>query len=174
MRLRYYNDSILRKKSEEVEEVTEEIKTLAKEMIVLMHKYRGIGLAAPQVGILKRLFVSCLDYEDEEGELHIGESKVWINPKASNFSEEKVERNEGCLSMPGLYAPVIRPLRIDIEALDIDGKPFSFKPLEGFVARMVLHEIDHLDGVLYVDRIKGKRRTMLDPMLRKIDLEYRT
>lgn len=174
LKMRYYNDPILRKKAEKIEKITDEIRNLAQEMIEMMDQHKGIGLAAPQVGVLKSLFVSCLDYEDEEGNLHIGKPKVWINPVVSNFSEEKVERSEGCLSMPGLYAPVLRSFRIDVEAMDLNGDLFSYKNLEGFVARMVMHEYDHLNGILFIDRIKGKRRAALDPILRKIDRDFQT
>lgn len=170
-KLRYYGDPILRKKTKEVAEVNEEIRTLARDMIETMLHYNGIGLAAPQIGFLFRIYVSNVEFEDEKGEVHIGEPRVYINPVFSNPSEAMVERSEGCLSIPKLYVPVARPLSIDVEALDIDGKPFK-RECYGYLARNMMHENDHLNGVLFIDRVKGKRRTLLEPDLRRIKQQY--
>jgi len=172
--LRYYGDPLLRKRAPEITEITEEIRALAFLLIETMYEYKGIGLAAPQIGILKRMFVTCVDHEDAEGEVQVGEPRVFINPILTHPSEETVERNEGCLSIPKLTAPVMRPLTIDIEATDIEGKKFSLKNCWGFLGRVMMHENDHLNGVLFIDHIKGKRRTQLDPILRRIKKEYYT
>jgi peptide deformylase len=167
LRLRYYGDPILRKTAEPVFEITEEVKEICHNMIETMLHYDGIGLAAPQVGYLLRIFVSNVAHEDENGELHLGEPKVYINPTLTNPSDALVERSEGCLSIPKLYAAVVRPLSIDLEATDLEGNRFQ-ETCYGYQARNRMHENDHLNGVLFIDRIKGKRRTALDPALRRI------
>lgn len=169
--MRYYGDPVLREKAKPVEEITDEIRELCHNMIETMLHYNGIGLAATQVGYLWRIFVSNVEFEDENGELHLGEPKVYINPVLTNPSETLVERSEGCLSIPKLYAAVTRPLKIELEALDIDGKPFR-EECYGYQARNRMHENDHLNGVLFIDRIKGKRRNELDAPLRRIKQQY--
>ncbi len=169
--LAYYGDPALRDTAEPIEEITEEIKTLAQDLIATMYHYNGIGLAATQVRRPVRMFVSILYLEDEEGELIYGEPKVFINPVLSEPSDELVERSEGCLSIPKLYAPVIRPYSIKIEALDLNGNPFS-EVCTGYVARNRMHEFDHLNGMLYIDRIKGKKRAEIEPLLRRIRMMY--
>lgn len=169
--LRYYGDPILRQKAQPVEAITEEIRQLCLDMIETMLAYNGIGLAAPQVGHLVRIFVSNVAYEDGEGEVHLGDPVVYINPVLVEPSDSLVERSEGCLSIPKLYAAVARPLKITVEAMDIEGKSFT-KECYGYHARNIMHENDHLNGVLFIDRIKGKRRTLLEPELRRIKLQY--
>lgn len=168
----YYGNPILRQVALPVSEITEEIRQFCFDMIETMTHTNGIGLAAPQVGRLLRIFVSNLDYEDEQGELHYMETpRVYINPVISHASEVMVERGEGCLSIPKLHCPVIRPISIELEALDIDGNLFH-EGCYGYQARNRMHENDHLNGVLYIDRIKGKARTKLEPMLRSIKKNY--
>ena len=169
--LRYYGDPALRQKAKPVEEITEEIRQLVNNMIETMLAYNGIGLAATQVGHMLRIFVSNVDFEDEEGEVHLCDPLVYINPVISNPSETIVERSEGCLSIPKLNVPVARPLTIELEAMDLDGNMFK-KECYGYLARNIMHENDHLNGVLFIDRIKGKRRTLLEPELRSIKQQY--
>lgn len=171
LQLRYYGDPILRQMAQPVAEITDEIRELCHNMIETMLHHNGIGLAGPQVGHLLRIFVSNLDYEDEQGELHLFEPKVYINPILSNPGDVLVERNEGCLSIPTLSLPVARPLSIHLEATDLEGKQFH-EECYGYQARNRMHENDHLNGVLTIDRIKGKRRTLLEPELRRIKLQY--
>ena len=171
LQMRYYGDPILRKRAQPVLEITDEIREICHNMIETMRHYDGIGLAAPQVGYLLRIFVSNVAYEDEKGDIHLCEPKVYINPTLSNPSDALVERSEGCLSIPKLYAAVARPLSIDLEAQDMEGTLFQEK-CYGYQARNRMHEKDHLDGVLFIDRIKGKRRTELEPALRRIKQQY--
>ena len=103
--------------------------------------------------------------------MHLCEPKIYINPSLTNPSDALVERSEGCLSIPKLYAAVARPLSIDLEALDINGTRFQ-EQCYGYQARNRMHENDHLNGVLFIDRIKGKRRTELEPSLRRIKQQY--
>jgi peptide deformylase len=169
--LRYYGDPILREKAKPVDSITDEIRRLAADMIETMLSVNGIGLAAPQVGKPLRLFVSNVEFEDEEGEVHIGEPRVYINPTLHEPSEELVERSEGCLSIPKLYVPVLRPLSVKVEAMDLEGNIFV-RDCYGYLARNIMHENDHLNGVLFIDRVKGKKRTEIDPILRQIKQKY--
>ncbi len=169
--LKYYGDHVLRQKAKPIEKITDEIRHLARSMIEIMETHNGCGLAANQVGELYRLFVSNVDYEDEKGQVHLGAPKVYINPVLSNPSEVMVERSEGCLSIPKLWYPVERPHSITVEAIDLDGNSFT-KECEAFLARNMMHENDHLNGVLYIDRLKKKQRNEIDPILRKIKQTY--
>lgn len=171
LKLRYYGDPILRQTAKPVEAITDEVREICSNMLETMKHYDGIGLAAPQVGYLLRIFVSNVAYEDEKGELHLGEPKIYINPILTHPSEALVERSEGCLSIPKLYLAIARPLSIHLEATDIEGNPFH-EECYGYQARNRMHENDHLNGVLFVDRIKGKRRTEIEPALRRIKQQY--
>jgi peptide deformylase len=171
LKLCYYGDPILRKVAKPVEKITDEIRELCHNMVETMKGCDGIGLAAPQVGYLLRIFVSNLASEDEKGELHLGEPKIYINPILTAPSEALVERNEGCLSIPKLYLPIVRPLSIHLEATDLEGNTFH-EECYGYPARNRMHENDHLNGVLFIDRIKGKRRTEIEPELRRIKQYY--
>ena len=171
LQLCYYGDPILRGVAKPVEAITDEIREICYNMAETMKHYDGIGLAAPQVGYLLRIFVSNLEFEDEQGELHLCEPKFYINPILTSPSEALVERNEGCLSIPKLYIPVVRPLTIHLEATNLEGEQFH-EECSGYQARNRMHENDHLNGVLTVDRIKGKRRTELEPTLRRIKQQY--
>ena len=170
-RLRYYGDPILRKKAKPVGEITPEIHELIAEMIQIMQDTNGIGIAAPQVGASLRIFVSIVEGETEDGAIIYTDPYVFINPEISNLQEATGELEEGCLSLPELYVPVERSLGLDIKALDIDGKPFERK-CHGFLARHFLHEFDHLEGVLTIDYLKGKKRTALEPELRRMKKKY--
>lgn len=173
LKIRYYGDPILRVQAKPVSSITEDIRKLAADMIETMLACNGIGLAANQVGELVRIFVSNLDYEDEQGEIHLCDPVVYINPVLSDPSDTLVERSEGCLSIPSLTAPVVRPFTVKVEALDLNGNLFK-KECCGYLARNIMHENDHLNGVLFVDRIKGKRRSQLEPKLRLIKTQYQS
>ena len=141
--MRLEKDEILRKKSREVDIIDDKIQTLIDDMIETMYKYNGVGLSAVQVGVLKRVVV--IDIEDGEG------ARVFINPKiASTKGEHEVE--EGCLSFPNEYAKVVRPKELTVEALDREGKKFKLKAKD-LLAQAVAHEIDHLDGIVFIDRM---------------------
>lgn len=140
--IKKHPDPILRKKCQEVEEITPEIKRLAEDMVETMEKNQGIGLAAPQVGVLKRIVV----LQTEQG------PAVFVNPKIIKKSKEKETLEEGCLSFPGFWLKIKRAREVEIEGLDIRGKKISVKA-EGFIARILQHEIDHLDGVLIIDKV---------------------
>ncbi|MCB1180784.1 MAG: peptide deformylase [Chlamydiia bacterium] len=172
LKLLYYGNPLLRRRARPVEGITDEIRELVASMIEVMKSHNGIGLAAPQVGYMVRIFITPVEGVSEQGELILGEPKVFINPELSNPSETSVEMNEGCLSIPKLYAAVSRPLTIHTKALDLNGHLFE-ETTYGYAARTRMHENDHLNGVLFIDRIKGKQRTVLEPELRRIKQQYK-
>jgi peptide deformylase len=159
--LRFYGDPVLRRKAEPVREVTPEIRTLIEGMYEVMYGARGIGLAAPQVGVSQRVFI--LDVEDADGQ-HL--KRAFINPVIREKSGSMVGE-EGCLSIPGLYADVKRHARVVFEALDETGAPFRVEAT-GLLARALQHELDHLDGVLFIDRLSLIRRRLLESKLERI------
>ena len=141
--IRQSGDEILKKHSKEIEVIDDKIKELAQDMLDTMHKYDGLGLAAVQVGILKRIIVIDL-YEE-------GMQFVLINPViVSEKGEQVVE--EGCLSFPNKYAKMIRPKEITVEALDENGKKVKIQAKD-LLAQALSHEIDHLNGVVFVDKM---------------------
>ena len=141
--LRYDKDEILKKRSKEIEVIDDKIRDLAKDMLETMHKWDGLGLAGPQVGILKRIVVIDL-YEE-------GMQFVLINPViVSSKGEQEVD--EGCLSFPNQFGKVIRPKEVTVEALDLDGNKVTLKGKD-LLAQALCHEIDHLDGHLFVEKV---------------------
>lgn len=139
-------DEILRKKSREVTVFDDRIKVLLDDMAETMnYEHRGVGLAAVQVGVLKRIFIC--DIGDGTG-LH-----EFINPVITDM-KGSVLSNEGCLSLPGKSGDVERPEELMIRALDRNGNPFQMHA-EGFMAVCICHEYDHLDGILFIDKVKG-------------------
>lgn len=139
--IRTDDDEILRKKSKVVEEINDRIKVLVKDMIETMYHANGVGLAAPQVGILKRVAV-----------VDVGEGvHVFINPEILEHSGGCIDF-EGCLSLPGKQGEVERPAKIKVKALNENGEEFSLEA-EDFFARAICHEIDHLDGILFIDKL---------------------
>lgn len=143
--LRYEGDEILRKKSKEVSVVDDRIRSLLNDMVETMYANDGVGLAAPQVGILKRAVV--IDVED-------GNVYKMVNPKIISKSGEQVAQ-EGCLSVPETKGIVRRPMNVTVEYTDENGKQVKLDA-EDLLARCICHEIDHLDGILFVDRVKNK------------------
>lgn len=141
--IRLEKDEILRKKSREVEKIDDKIQTLIDDMIDTMYKYNGVGLSAVQVGVLKRVVV--IDIDDDTG------VKVLINPKITKVKGEH-EVEEGCLSFPNQYAKLIRPKEVTVEALDRDGKKIIIKAKD-LLAQAIAHELDHLDGVVFTDKM---------------------
>lgn len=152
LEIRLLGDPVLREPTEEIDEVDDEIRRLAEEMFETMYAAEGIGLAAPQVGISLRLFVMDIRDPDEE-------PRALINPVVLESSGSELAE-EGCLSLPGLVGEVERAARIVVEATDLDGQR-SRVEVSGLLARCIQHEIDHLDGVLFIDRLSPLKRRML-------------
>lgn len=151
-------EDILRRRAEPVKVFDGALKLLVDDMFDTLSHERGIGLAAPQVGVSLRLFI-----------VHIegGEKGVFINPEIVETSMEQVPYEEGCLSIPGVWHDVVRPRGITMQAQDITGKPFTVKA-EGTFARVLQHEYDHLNGTLFIDRLgEQDREKVLEAYQRK-------
>lgn len=153
MDIRVLGDPILRQETEPVVEVDDEVRDLLDDMLETMYAADGVGLAAPQVGIGRRITV--IDIRDPE----VGVLEL-IDPQIVESSDEVERGEEGCLSIPGLQEIVERPARVVVEALDRDGEKRRIEG-EGLLARALQHEVDHLDGVLFVDRVSPLKRRML-------------
>jgi len=152
LRIRRFGDPVLRQTAREVEEVTDLHRRLISDMIDTMRDAPGVGLAGPQVGVLERIFV--WEVDEEHGAV--------INPVIVEATEEQVLGEEGCLSLPGLAYDVSRHANVTVEGLDGDGNPIRIEAPE-FMSRVFQHEIDHLDGVLFIDRIaEAERKEALD------------
>ena len=141
--IREYGDEILKKKSREIEKIDEKLQVLIDDMIDTMHEYNGVGLAAVQVGILKRLIV--IDLYDDKGPI------AMINPVIIKEKGEQ-ECEEGCLSFPNQFAKIIRPAEVTVEYTDRDGKKVKLKAKE-LLAQAISHEVDHLNGEVFIDKI---------------------
>jgi len=152
-----YPNPILRKKCEEVRAITREIKNLALDMIEVMTENEGVGLAAPQLGELKRIIAVHPIQEHSLKEKSEKKPQVFINPKIIKKSKETIIDEEGCLSFPGLFLKIKRAKEVEIEALNENGKKIRVR-VEGLPARIFQHEIDHLDGILFIDRISFWQR----------------
>lgn len=147
----YHPADVLREQAASVSEITDELRILVASMFEAMDEARGIGLAGPQVGRLDRLFVVRL--RDDE-------PRAFINPSLVAVSPDEVVYEEGCLSIPGVYADVSRPAEVTVEAFDENGDPFRLDA-EGMLARVILHEYDHLDGKLFIDYFTRRRQDRL-------------
>jgi len=141
-------NDVLRKKCTSVVEFDKKLEDLVVAMIDTMHYGDGIGLAGPQVGVEKRLFVC---------HLPDNEPRVFVNPEIIGTSQEIIPYEEGCLSIPGVYSEVMRPRAVTVQAWTLKGKPFKIDA-EGILARVIQHEIDHLKGVLFIDHLTEKKR----------------
>jgi peptide deformylase len=147
LEIRIFGDPVLRQRAHEVEDFDGRLVTLAQDMLDTMRDANGVGLAANQVGVLKRLFTWEVAPEDEDP---IG--GVVVNPVLLDSSAEVQHDEEGCLSFPGLFYPVDRPLRIEVAHQDLGGAERAVE-LEGYLARIWLHEMDHINGILFVDHL---------------------
>ena len=159
--IKIYGEQILRKKSNELENLNGKIVKFLKDMNDTMLAARGLGLAANQVGETVRAFTIDLTHFDV-----LAEPKIIINPE---IMDEKglITGEEGCLSFPGLYQMIERPEKIAIKAIDLDGKEYFYEA-EGLIARIILHEIDHLDGILFIDKLTPAERKLINRKLSKI------
>lgn len=145
-------EEVLREKAERISTFDNALAIFVDAMFETMEESDGIGLAAPQVGVPSRLFV--VDTRKP------GERMVFINPEIIETSQEQGAYEEGCLSIPGMYYDIVRPIRISVQAQDIKGKPFVLHA-EGMLARVIQHENDHLNGVLFIDRMEEAEREKL-------------
>ena len=145
-------DPILKKISQPVERVDDELRGLADDMIATMYDAPGIGLAAVQIGVLRRLLVVDIAKEDEPRS-----PQVFINPEIIWNSEELSEYEEGCLSIPEVFDNIQRPAEVRVSYLDRDGKPHETR-YDGLMATVLQHEIDHLNGILFIDYLSRLKR----------------
>ncbi len=143
--IREFGDPVLNKQCLPIKEMTERNRELINDMFETMYEANGVGLAAPQVGVLKRIFVIDITGEDP---------LVFINPEITEASGSQTGY-EGCLSLPGKTGTVTRPAKVKAKALDIDMKPFEIEA-EGLLARAICHEYDHLEGHLYTEKLEGE------------------
>jgi len=157
LKVRRYGDPVLRRRAREIETVTPEIRRLVDDMIDTMYDEVGIGLAAPQVGTSVRLLV----VGDEEGR----GAQALVNPVISEQGGT-VTAEEGCLSLPGIFAQVTRSQWVKLEAQDLEGRPVAITA-RGLRARVFQHEIDHLDGVLFIDRLDPVTRDRIKRRIKK-------
>ena len=157
LKVRKYGDPILRRRAQAIREITPEIRRIVEDMIETMYDEVGIGLAAPQVGMSLRLMV----VGDESGH----EARALINPVIAEQGGE-VTAEEGCLSLPGIFAPVTRAEWVRLDAQDLAGAPVSIRA-RGLAARVYQHEMDHLDGVLFIDRLDAMTRDRIKRRIKK-------
>ena len=156
-----YGDPVLREVSEPVEEINQEIKDLVSDMVDALNKAQGLGLAAVQVGVPKRLFILNLSATDISETL-----RVYVNPEIIETDGE-IEYEEGCLSFPGIYQKIDRPEKVKIRYSDLDGNSFE-QEADGMIARAILHEFDHLEGRLFIDHLSTISRSLLRGRLKKL------
>jgi peptide deformylase len=141
----------LRQKALPVKKIDSEHRKIAEELINILHEGDGVGLAGPQVGLLERIFVVHV-----QGDI----PRVFINPSIIETSQETLKYEEGCLSIPGIYTNVVRPKALKIQAWNEKGRPFTLEA-SGILARVILHEYDHLEGILFIDRVSEQKKNRL-------------
>jgi peptide deformylase len=159
-------DPLLRQKSTPVEKVDDEIRALIADMFETMYAAPGIGLAAIQVGVPKRILVIDLQEPAEEGGEPVRDPRIFINPEILDSSDQEVPYTEGCLSVPDQYAEVDRPDRIRARWLDENGDQHE-ADIEGLLATCLQHEMDHLEGILFIDHLSRLKREMILKKLAK-------
>jgi peptide deformylase len=142
---------LLRQKAKKIEKIDSETADIVNQMLEILKRDKGVGLAGPQIGYLKRIFVVHVNNDIE---------RVFINPSILETSHETSKIEEGCLSIPGIYANVIRSEAVKIQAWNEKGKPFTLEA-DGILARVILHEYDHLEGTLFLDRLPENKRDKL-------------
>lgn len=168
--IRVFGDPVLRQEAREVDSFDDRLRRLATDMLETMRHAPGVGLAAPQVGVLKRLFTYefLASEDDPEGPSEHG---AVVNPRLRDASDDAIESDEGCLSFPGLYYPVERPRYVQIAWQDLDGEEHT-RQLTDFEARVWLHEMDHLDGVLFIDHLARHDRREAMKVMRQYRREH--
>lgn len=159
--IRKYGDEVLRVRTEDVTEFDDALQTLIDDMVDTMYAAPGVGLAANQVGISKRLMVIDLSVGEDPAQLH-----VFVNPEITD-AEGEITEEEGCLSIPDFVEIVTRPERLTVRYLDRHGEPRELRA-EGLMARAVCHEIDHLDGRLFIDYLRGLKKERIVRKIQKL------
>ncbi len=160
--IKIYGEPVLREKSSAIENLNGDLVKFLNDMRETMRIANGLGLAANQVGKKVRAFTIDLSHFDV-----LAEPRIIVNPEIMEVSGQLVTGEEGCLSFPGLYQMIQRPNKVTIKTLNLDGKEYYFEA-EGLIARVVLHEIDHLDGVLFIDKLTPAQRSLIKSKLARI------
>ena len=148
MQILTLGDENLRQKANPVGKIGPEYKKIAEELIKALHDQDGVGLAGPQIGLSERVFAVHV-----QGDI----PRIFINPSIIETSQDTVKYEEGCLSIPGIYTDVIRPRTVKLQAWNENGRPFIVEA-SGILARVILHEYDHLEGILFIDRLSEQKR----------------
>ncbi|MCL2412163.1 MAG: peptide deformylase [Treponema sp.] len=164
MRILTLGNEQLRQKAEKIKEINEDIAGLAQNMFDIIKRDEGIGVAGPQVGVMKRIFVTHIEND---------EPRVFINPSILETSVKTVKFEEGCLSIPGVHSNVVRSESIKIQAWNEKGRPFTLET-GGLLARVILHEYDHLEGMLFIDRVPETKRDKLIAKYEKVSKKGNT
>lgn len=167
--LKYIGCDVLRTLGEPVTEFGPALEAHLPRMVEILRAEGGVGLAAPQVGLKRHFFILIANVDDEERESD--EILLMANTKIVEASKKEVSIEEGCLSIPGLRAEVMRPERIRVTFDDINGEPAELET-EGFLARVIQHELDHCEGLLFIDRLTPARRATLEKQIAEIQSEY--
>ncbi|MDR2942353.1 MAG: peptide deformylase [Treponema sp.] len=144
-------NELLRQKAEKIDKIDDEILSASKQMLEILKTDKGVGVAGPQVGLMKRIFVIHIEGDED---------RVFINPSILETSQETIKYEEGCLSVPGIYTDVVRSESVKIQAWNEKGKPFTLET-GGLLARVIQHEYDHLEGVIFLDRVSEEKRKKL-------------
>ncbi len=162
LKLRTWGDPILKTRAVEISASDSEIRELVEDMFQTMEAEGGVGLAANQVGVARRVFVAVIPAK-------VGPplQYVLINPRITARSPETETEDEGCLSFPGITGPVARAAWVEIEGQDLEGKPIRLRT-QGLLARACQHELDHLDGIVFIERMPLVQRLMLNRQLREL------
>ncbi len=157
----FHPDPVLRQATQVVSDYDEDLSTLIDDLSESMYFHKGVGLAAPQIGVSQR--VAVVDVDQRDGTPRLIEL---VNPEVVDVSSEKVEGEEGCLSFPDESEFVVRPTQVTVRAFDRHGQPFEITA-EGLLGRALQHEIDHLDGVLFIDHLSRLRRSLVERRMKK-------
>jgi peptide deformylase len=165
VRIIKYPHPTLRHQSKPLQRVDAELKKIVAEMFDLMYEHKGIGLAANQVDLPYKFFILNLEGDPQQAPEH-----VFLNPEISRRTG-KAEAEEGCLSFPEIYAPVQRSAKVTISAYDLSGREINYQ-LDGLFARAVQHEYDHLEGILFIDRLSPTAKMKVQPALDDLEREY--
>jgi peptide deformylase len=168
--IRIFGDPVLRERAAEVTEFDEALEKFGTDLLETMRAASGAGLAANQVGILKRVFAFEVRGDPGQGDEDRPSHGVYVNPEVVETSEEVQDGEEGCLSFPGLFYPTERPLRARVRAYDVFGQEVDTTG-EGILARILLHEIDHLNGILFIDHLARHDRKEAMRRIRAGELE---
>lgn len=169
----YYDHPVLRQKAERVDYIDNQLRQLVHDMLETMHATKGIGLAAPQIFQSIALFVSCVPIQGEDGRWYRGKNKVFLNPQILKVSTDMQTTSEGCLSIPELYVDITRPLTIEVESTNLVGQKIQ-ETMSGLEAANFMHEYDHLQGILTIDRLSAEESEKIAAKLEEIKAKYKT